>query len=140
MRTKGPTPKSRYRPRSKSTVDPFVLWCKAHGLPTPEREYRFHPERKWRFDYAWAGVTPNPLRPNDDQWVAVEVDGGVWTNGRHTRGAGFVRDMEKLNSAQLLGWTVLRYTPQQLTEPKTLADLKQALGFRKSDPSSLAAG
>ena len=77
-------------------------------------EYRFHSARKWRADYAW------PL-----QRVLVEIDGGAWSGGRHTRGAGFIADMEKLNAAALLGYAVLRYTPQQLGQ--AIADLRIAL-------------
>lgn len=72
---------------------------RAHGLPTPEREYRFHDVRRWRFDFAWPELR-----------VAVEVDGGTWTAGRHNRGAGFEGDAEKLNAATALGWRVFRYT------------------------------
>lgn len=42
------------------------------------REHRFHPARRWRFDFAW----PELL-------FAVEVEGGIWTGGRHNRGSGF---------------------------------------------------
>jgi hypothetical protein len=66
-------------------------------------EYRFHPTRKWRFDWAWP-----------DRMVALEIEGGAWTGGRHTRGKGFVADMEKYNAAALAGWRVLRVTPQQV--------------------------
>jgi len=66
------------------------------------REYRFHPVRRWRFDYAMPEVK-----------VAVEIDGGVFVCGRHSRGIGQVRDMEKMNAAAELGWRVLHFTPQQ---------------------------
>ncbi len=75
----------------------------AVGLPAPVREHKFHPKRRWRFDYAWLCKS-----------LALEVEGGVWTRGRHTRGKGFLADVEKYNEAALLGWTVLRCTPQQL--------------------------
>jgi len=70
------------------------------GITEPHREYRFHPSRRWRFDYAW------PSR-----MIALEIEGGVWTGGRHTRGAGFLGDMEKYNAATLMGWKVLRCVP-----------------------------
>ena len=66
-------------------------------------EHRFHETRKWRFDYAIP-----------DMRIALEVEGGVWTGGRHTSSAGFIKDMEKYNRAALLGWLVLRCTPKTL--------------------------
>lgn len=65
----------------------------------PEGEYRFHPERRWRFDFAYP-----------DLKIAVEAEGGVFGHGRHTRGMGYVKDCEKYNQAVLLGWRVFRYT------------------------------
>jgi very-short-patch-repair endonuclease len=83
--------------------DLLMLHCKCLLLPVPEKEYRFHPTRRWRFDYAF------PLT-----MLAIEIDGGAFSGGRHTRGAGFVKDMEKLNEAAILGWRVLRFTPDQV--------------------------
>ena len=81
----------------------FPAICRAAGLPEPVAEHRFHAQRKWRFDWAW---------PQDR--IAIEQDGGAWTRGRHVTGAGFVKDMEKLNAAVLAGWRVFRVTPDQL--------------------------
>lgn len=72
--------------------------CRAFDLPEPVAEFRFHPDRRWRFDYAWP-----------DRKVAVEIDGGVWIQGRHNHPTGYLRDMEKLNAAAELGWRVLRF-------------------------------
>lgn len=69
------------------------------GVP----EYKFHPTRKWRFDFAWP-----------ENKIAMEVEGGVWTGGRHTRGAGFLKDCEKYNAAASLGWRIFRFTPKQI--------------------------
>ena len=68
------------------------------GLPKPQVEYRFHPTRRWRFDYAWP-----------DLKLAVEYEGGTWSGGRHTRALGYAKDCEKYNEAALLGWKVFRY-------------------------------
>ena len=68
------------------------------GFPKPILEFRFHPTRKWRFDYAW---------PN--RKVALELEGGIWSRGRHTRPLGFLEDMEKYNEAAAMNWLVLRY-------------------------------
>ena len=82
----------------RAVINPF------YGLPVlPITEYRFSPPRRWRFDFAWP------------TWmIAVEQEGGVWIQGRHSRGAGMVKDMEKYNTAALLGWRVFRFTPQQI--------------------------
>lgn len=76
-----------------------------------EVEYRFHPDRRWRFDFAW---------PQEWIMLAVEVEGGIWHQGRHTRGSGFEKDCEKYNEAQLLGWHVLRVTASQVKDASAL--------------------
>jgi hypothetical protein len=76
---------------------------RAFGIPDPLCEYIFTTERGWRFDFAW---------PNGK--IALEVEGGIWTRGRHTRGKGFFADMEKYNRAMILGWRVLRCSPDDL--------------------------
>jgi hypothetical protein len=98
----------------------FLARLAGAGLPAPVREYRFAPPRKWRFDWAW--LPPIAL--------ALEVEGGVWTRGRHTRGAGFLKDCEKYNTATLLGWRVLRVTPATLCTDATLALLRAAMSAR----------
>jgi hypothetical protein len=78
----------------------FSLLLLAQGwTPAFVREYRFNPDRHWRFDFA-----DIPMK------IAVELEGGVFTRGAHTRGKHFESDLEKYNSAALLGWRVLRYT------------------------------
>ena len=80
----------------------FALDCKARRLK-PLTEYKFHPERRWRFDFYFL-----------EQRVAVEVEGGTWAAGRHTRGSGYAKDCEKCNAAAEMGITVLRYTTQMV--------------------------
>jgi very-short-patch-repair endonuclease len=80
----------------------FLMQCRALKL-APDREYRFDPARRWRFDFAFVG-----------QKIAIEVEGGVWNGGRHTRGAGFIADCEKYNAAAESGWMVLRYAVDQI--------------------------
>ena len=82
----------------------MLVHLRAAGLDGGlEREHTFHPQRKWRFDFAW------PHRR-----IAMEVDGGVYSGGRHTRGKGFENDCEKCNEAAVLGWTVLRVTSHHI--------------------------
>lgn len=78
------------------------------------QEHRFHPVRKWRLD--WANV---------EKKIGIEINGGVWIGGRHTSGSGFVKDMEKLNAAQKLGWKVLQYTPKQFKDGLPLSDIEE---------------
>jgi hypothetical protein len=87
----------------------FLALVRRAQLPTPTPEYLFHPVRKWRIDWAWP-----------DYRVGLEVDGGIWHNGRHTRGAGWLKDSEKLNCAAALGWRMLRVTPAQLHDLTTI--------------------
>ncbi|GLG82167.1 hypothetical protein ACSO1_06890 [Acinetobacter calcoaceticus] len=62
-----------------------------------EQEYKFHSKRKWRADFLITGTK-----------ILVEVEGGIWMagGGRHTRGKGYIGDMEKYNSAAIMGFTV----------------------------------
>ena len=109
-------------------VSRFERLLRSVGLPAPVREHRFHPVRRWRFDYAWI-----------DHKVALEVEGGVWTGGRHTRGAGFVADIEKYNAATVAGWRVVRVVPGKLCASATVGMLESLLvPERKSlqEPSS----
>lgn len=89
---------------------------KTAGLPEPVLEHRFHDVRKWRFDLAYIS-----------EMVAIEVEGGIWVQGRHNRGAGMEADICKYNEAQLMGWTVLRYSTEQIKNGLPIQDLKRAL-------------
>ena len=96
----------------------FAHQLDADGLPTPTREFIFHHSRKWRFDFAFI-----------EKLVAVEIEGGTWTRGRHTRGAGFERDCIKYNEAVRLGWKVYRFTPKMVNDGTAVAMIAEALGY-----------
>jgi very-short-patch-repair endonuclease len=85
----------------KSDRYPLVLHVLRSVALDAVAEFRFHPDRKWRADFAIPSAK-----------ILIEIDGGVWSGGRHTRGAGFVGDMEKLNAAAVLGYRVLRFQPK----------------------------
>lgn len=91
----------------------FSAWCRTNGIPIPIAEHRFHPDRRWRFDYAWV-----------DQKLAIEVQGGIWTRGRHTRGAALLKEWEKLNTAALMGWRILYCQPDDLLTSSFMDTLK----------------
>lgn len=65
--------------------------------------------RDWRFDFALVQLK-----------IAVEIEGGVFTGGRHTRGKGFQADCEKYNQATVLGWAVLRFTASHIQTGQAL--------------------
>lgn len=88
------------------------------GLPAPLIEYKFHPVRRWRFDYYFP-----------QQKVALEVQGGIFIQGRHSRGASLLKEYEKLNEAAAMGIRMLYCTPQQLKKGEILPVLKRALGI-----------
>jgi very-short-patch-repair endonuclease len=89
---------------------------RAHKLPEPVREHRFHDKRKWRFDFAWPELK-----------LAAEVEGGTWTGGRHTRGVGFEKDCEKYNSATALGWKVYRFTSGMISDGSAVLVIENAI-------------
>jgi very-short-patch-repair endonuclease len=95
---------------------PFALLLHQYGIPEPTPEYRFNPQRRWRFDFAWLS-----------ERVAVEIDGGQWRagGGRHNTDS----DREKLNTAAALGWCVLRFSHSALRDDPVgcIALLRMAL-------------
>ena len=86
------------------------------GLPIPQPEYRFHPVRRWRFDFAFP-----------EHKIALEVEGGIWGGGRHITPDGFYKDMEKYNTAACMGWRVLRVTPQGVATLASVQLVKDAM-------------
>jgi very-short-patch-repair endonuclease len=99
----------------------FLALLKQQGIPLPVSEFRFHPVRKFRMDFCWVV-----------ERVGLEVDGGVWTRGRHVTGAGWSRDTTKLNLAASMGYRMLRCTPKQLCDLQTIALIKQTLDYRRA--------
>jgi very-short-patch-repair endonuclease len=115
-----PTLKSAQRRARQQAADDaaglFLSLLRREGLPTPVREHQFHDSRQWRFDYAWPSTR-----------VALEVEGGAFAGGRHTRGAGFREDLKKYNEATRLGWRVLRLLPEQLDSLTTVLLIRNTL-------------
>jgi hypothetical protein len=87
---------------------------------TVDAEYRFHGLRKWRFDVAVFG-------PSGSRKFAIEVEGGIFSGGAHTRGKHFMSDCEKYNTATALGWEIYRFTPEQILKGEAKAFLESYL-------------
>ncbi len=131
----------------------LLLQMRADKFHPPQLQFKFHPARKWAFDFAWPEVM-----------LAAEVDGGshgvgcgtcsgqgvifrrarsmipgrslvAYTEtcrscggsrkvaGGHTSGSGFEDDLEKMNEAQALGWRVFRFTPAMIKRGEAVAFL-----------------
>lgn len=89
----------------------------AAGLPAWEAEFKFHPRRKWRADRGWPHLG-----------LLVEVEGGIWTGGRHVTGAGFEADCVKYNEAAILGYRIIRVTGNMVRSGQALDMIMRALG------------
>ena len=107
----------KLRRRAPSRLEELMsLHLRAAGIPEPEREYRFAPPRRFRFDFAWPALM-----------LACECEGATFSGGRHTRGKGFQKDCEKYNLAVLGGWSVLRFDAQMIQSGEALATIEKAL-------------
>jgi hypothetical protein len=107
------------------TLRPMAMRVLLGDLPRPQPEYQFVPERGWRFDYAWP-----------DSMVALEIEGGVYTGGRHVRGAGYEQDLDKYNEAALRGWKVIRFSLSQILKKPTLCHQVLQAAFHKGAPDA----
>jgi hypothetical protein len=79
-----------------------------------ESEYRFHSDRRFRFDFAIP-----------DKKIAIEYEGLGYKKTGHTTSEGYTSNCEKYNLATSLGWKVYRYTYRNYKNFKN--DLKAIL-------------
>lgn len=105
--------------RSDRKDDLRRAWVKATSEPWPfEPEFQFEPSRKWRIDWSCYRLK-----------LAIEIE-GVTNFGRHLGGHqsanGYAENCDKYNRAVELGWTLLRYTPDQI-EAKPVQIVEQIL-------------
>jgi very-short-patch-repair endonuclease len=96
--------------------DDLAFQLKVAKVKAPQREYRFHCSRRWKADFAWPA-----------EKLIVEVEGGVYSNGRHVRPLGFTKDCEKYNRATLIGFRVLRVTSEHIKKGIALGWIEEAL-------------
>jgi very-short-patch-repair endonuclease len=101
------------------SLDAVTIAVIRQSFPGMVTEHQFHTERKWRFDLAWPETK-----------IALEYEGGIFSNGRHTRAKGYDSDCEKYSTAAILGWTVIRITPMMLRDGRAIKLLEWAHGKR----------
>lgn len=115
------TPQSKTRSKVKTEKQPSVgesemmLHFKAHKIAY-KPEFKFCEHRRWKADFLILGTK-----------ILVEVEGGTWSGGRHTRGQGYADDCEKYNWAAANGWIVLRFTTQQVNSGNAIKTILEAL-------------
>ena len=96
--------------------DEFEFQLGVAGLPEAVREYAFAPKRRYRADFAFPA-----------HMLLVEIEGAIYTGGRHVRGAGYESDLEKYNLAVLQGYRVLRFSPRMVRDGTALSIVEEAL-------------
>ena len=119
-----PAEAARLLAKGKRTAleDKLAGQLDARGLGGYQREYVFAPPRRFRFDFCWPDLA-----------LGVEVEGGTWSGGRHVRGAGYAKDLEKYNLAAAQGWTVLRFTGEMVKSGSAVQDIARALQFYEGE-------
>lgn len=140
--------------RQRQQDIPIDLQIMAAKLPRAEPEYPFAATlgRNWRADRAWpeyrilfeiegggfgnvfkAGKGTTTTRKKNGERVRVEVEEGtlIRVGGRHSTGAGMANDIEKYNAATLLGWMVIRATPDQIRDGYAIDCLERAFAERR---------
>ena len=96
--------------------DRLVAQIHLMRLPAPQREVTLIPGRRFRVDLYWPEAR-----------LVVEVDGGTFAAGRHSRGMGQATDAEKRNLLTLLGYRVLTVTTPHVRSGEAVRWIEQAL-------------
>lgn len=101
-----------------SDLEQLASWILKLAAPNVvwEREHVFAKPRRYRFDFALV-----------DSMVAVELEGGTFSAGRHTRGLGFRSDLRKYNLATALGWRVFRFDREMIENGEMIDTIKEAI-------------
>ena len=112
--------KPKRKPQRSEWEDLLYAQLKSSGTPLPVRQYEFAKciGRKFRADAAWL-----------DERLVVEINGGIWRNGRHNTGIGYENDMERNALAVGLGFRVMQFSPRHVRSGWALQMIRVALGL-----------
>ena len=80
------------------------------------REAQIIPNRKFRYDFYFP-----------EHRLCVEVQGGVWSNGAHSRPTGIKRDYEKSNLCTQYGFKLLQFDVKAVKSGEALQVTEQIL-------------
>lgn len=111
------------RNKWKSDLEDKLLaaWKKEHPKIPIETQHRFHPTRRWRFDFAFPAI-----------YLAIEVQG--YGHG-HASYMGMATDYEKHNEAIRHGWVVMYFMAHDLERQairKTLSYIHNTIILRSN--------
>jgi hypothetical protein len=102
----------------ENTVHQDIIDCQlAEGC---KPQHVFHPQRKWAFDFSWPRYK-----------IALEVNGGTYMRGRHSRGAGQRKDYEKWSEASLLGWLLILVDSKDVSKKVHIERIQRAMEVRQ---------
>lgn len=85
-----------------------------------EREYEFNPLTKHRADFYLPEYN-----------LLVEVEGGTKAKSRHTTHTGYSKDLEKYNMAQILGFSRLAFTTEQVSKGAAIQTIEMFIMAHK---------
>jgi len=105
-------------PRAKSQGEESLARQLSDAGIKYHREFRFDPERRWKFDFVLGA---------EYGCIAIECEGGIWQKSRHTSPKGYAADLEKYNRASTMGWKVLRFTTDMITNGTALTCIQRAI-------------
>lgn len=119
------TPRAKPKKKPQPDLEGMLLGQIAErGLPAPVRQSNLPWKasgRAFRADFLWP-----------EHRLICEVQGGSYSGGRHTTGAGYERDRVKSVLAQLAGYRVLEVTGRHVRDGSALTWIADALGVEKS--------
>lgn len=103
----------------------------------PDKEPHFYDwqlltDRRWRYDFVWC---------YGGDGVALEIQGGIWQGNSanssghksgHNSGNGILRDIDKLNHAQLAGYIALQVPGHLVAKAEYLDVVARAVEIKRA--------